>query len=453
MALHFNYEICWKNYRGFRDSGWLQLRPLTILLGPNNSGKSSIFGPLLLMSQTLAARDYRTALVTRGATVNVGGYKDLVHQHVIKNNVFFGFRFHTHPKPEKIDESALYAPGVVELTFGVGGNAPEIELKDFRLLDIYNRQMLRRRLGKRGSYNLEQRNLPKLRGREATAIKKDEPFNFAFSPTTALAEVGRDSPDSRTRRRQFSRAFQTYLSSVGFTYDFLRTVLGSLSYIGPLRERPRRYYEISGSIPSSVGIRGQQTANLIRRRLADFEVELNSWVRRFEFGNALRVHDWSDDLFSLVFEGERPRAKTNIADVGFGASQVLPLIVQSLAARAESLMIAEQPEIHLNPRLQGLLADLFVDMAKRDRRVVVETHSEHMLLRLRTLIARGAISPDLVALYFVEKSGSVSSVREIPISNKGHIRADDWPQGFFEEGLKESLALVTEQSKPSGKSQ
>lgn len=68
MTLHYNYEICWRNYRGLRDTGWLNIRPLTILLGPNNSGKSSIFGPLLLMSQTLAARDVRTANRSRIAS-------------------------------------------------------------------------------------------------------------------------------------------------------------------------------------------------------------------------------------------------------------------------------------------------------------------------------------------------------------------------------------------------
>lgn len=221
--------------------------------------------------------------------------------------------------------------------------------------------------------------------------------------------------------------------------------------LAPLRERPRRYYENSGSIPSTVGIRGQQTANLIKRRHSEFQEELDAWVRRFEFGEALQVKSWSDDLFSLIFRGERPRSLTNLADVGFGASQVLPMIVQALAARPASLMIAEQPEIHLNPRLQGVLADLFVDMAKKDRRVIVETHSEHLLLRLRTLIANGTIDPKLVALYFVEKAGTISAVREIPIESNGHIKADDWPYGFFEDGLRLSLALASEQAKATAR--
>lgn len=452
MALHYNYEICWRNYRGLRDTGWLQLRPLTILLGPNNSGKSSIFGPLLLMSQTLAARDSRTAIVTRGPTINVGAYKEFVHQHRDAEDVFFGFRFHTHPPPAKIDDKAIYPPGVLELTLGAGDEQQETCLKDFRILDIYKRQMLRRRLRLDGKYSLQQRNLAPLKGREARAIREDYPFNFAFSPTTALGSFDDDSePDAKASKNPFSREFQEYLRCVGFTYDFLRNIFGSLSYIGPLRERPRRYYENSGSIPSTVGIRGQQTANLIKRRHEEFQVELDSWVRRFEFGDSLRVKSWSDDLFSLMFADERPRSVTNLADVGFGASQVLPLIVQALAARRSSLMIAEQPEIHLNPRLQGVLADLFVDMAKTDRRVVVETHSEHLLLRLRTLIANGTINPDLVALYFVEKAGTISSVREIPIEPNGHIRAGDWPHGFFEDGLKLSLALASEQAKASAK--
>lgn len=452
MTLHYNYEICWRNYRGLRDTGWLNIRPLTILLGPNNSGKSSIFGPLLLMSQTLAARDVRTAIVTRGPTINVGSYNEFVHQHKVQEDIFFGFRFHTHEPPAEIDDNAIYPPGVLELTLGVGDEQQETCLKDFRILDIYKRQMLKRSLGANGAYSLRQRNLPALKGREAKAIKEDFPFNFAFSPTTALGSFDDDSePDAKSSKNPFSREFQEYLRCVGFTYDMLRNIFNELSYVGPLRERPRRYYETSGSIPMSVGIRGQQTANLIKRRHGEFQEQLDAWVRRFEFGDALQVKNWSDDLFSLVFSGERPRSKTNLADVGFGASQVLPLIVQALAARESSLMIAEQPEIHLNPRLQGVLADLFVEMANADRRVIVETHSEHLLLRLRTLIASGTIDPSLVALYFVEKAGTLSTVKEIPIEANGHIRASDWPHGFFEDGLKLSLALASEQAKASVK--
>ncbi|MBW8723232.1 MAG: DUF3696 domain-containing protein, partial [Polaromonas sp.] len=112
-----------------------------------------------------------------------------------------------------------------------------------------------------------------------------------------------------------------------------------------------------------------------------------------------------------------------------------------------SITIAEQPEIHLNPRLQCILADLFVQMATSGHRIVVETHSEHLIVSLRKLIAEQKISPDQVGLYFVERTATASTIREIPISKNGNIEREAWPKGFFDEALREALALATAQAK------
>ena len=226
----------------------------------------------------------------------------------------------------------------------------------------------------------------------------------------------------------------------------MHSIFDDLAYTGPLRERPRRYYEASSEAPASVGSRGENAPNILHRQFDSLDKRIGKWVREFEFGDAIRLEDLSDDVFALQFITRRPRSHTNIADAGFGASQVLPLVVQAVASTRDSLTIAEQPEIHLNPRLQTLLADLFVDMANRRRNVIVETHSEHFLLRLRRLVATGRIKNDRIALYYVEKRGGISQVRAVPIKPNGHIDTPDWPRGFFEEALRESLALASVQS-------
>lgn len=143
--------------------------------------------------------------------------------------------------------------------------------------------------------------------------------------------------------------------------------------------------------------------------------------------------------------------ETNIANSGFGASQILPLIVQALLSQEEALTIAEQPEIHLNPKLQCVLADLFAFMVKKNQRVIVETHSEHLLLRLRYLVADKKLSNNDVAIYFIEKESGVSKVTPIKMDDDGHIPSDVWPKGFFEESMRESLALASAQIRNSPK--
>jgi len=104
MALHSDLEIRWKNYRAFEDTKWIKMPALTVLIGPNNSGKTSIISPLLLLNQTMSSRDAVTPLVTRGPLVNAGPFKNIVHNHDISKLVFLGLRYHMHDLRAKVDK-------------------------------------------------------------------------------------------------------------------------------------------------------------------------------------------------------------------------------------------------------------------------------------------------------------------------------------------------------------
>jgi hypothetical protein len=454
MALHSDLEIRWKNYRAFEDTKWIKMPALTVLIGPNNSGKTSIISPLLLLNQTMSSRDAVTPLVTRGPLVNAGPFRNIVHNHDISKPIFLGLRYHMHDARGKVAKVGAYPPGTAEITLAAGKRSEDIVLQRFALFDMLRRPFLSQSRNPGGSYTLKSDAFKLVKARERQAIRLTRPTNFLFSSASALRAL-QTRNKNRSETVSFvepSRAFLMYISALSTAFGDIQDLFRNLSYIGPLREPPRRYYPIASEMPISVGSRGEHMANLVRRRLPEFRSRLNSWIRRFEFGTRLVVQPLSDELFSLSFENHSPPSRTNIADAGFGASQVLPLIVQALTAATQSLTIAEQPEIHLNPRLQFLLADLFVEMANSDHRVIVETHSEHLLLRLRRLVASGKIEHRKVAIYFVEKKDGISTIRHIPIEENGHIPADLWPKGFFEDNLKESLALAAAQwSKPNKK--
>ncbi|WP_446745188.1 DUF3696 domain-containing protein [Silvibacterium acidisoli] len=448
MSLHVNYEIRWKNYRAFEDTDWIALKPLTIFIGPNNAGKSSIVSPLLLMGQTMASREAVAPLVTRGPVIDLGLYKDIVHKGDTTKDMFLGFRFHLHkPTPKKLGKLGTYPPGSIEVTLSSDQESKDPYLRRFELKDIHDRSMFSQSINKEGNYDLSSDWINLRNGWERGAIEKNKPINFLFSPAGALRGYQTEDGSEKAKEVKFSKPFSMYLIALGHMFDEIRDVFRDLAYIGPLRDRPRRYYEISNDMPDSVGSHGEHMASLLHRRMPLIRTKLNDWVRRFEFGRELKLKKLSDDqLFSLFFTESVGYRETNITDSGFGASQVLPLIVQALTAPTSSITIAEQPEIHLNPRLQYALADLFVDMATNDRRVIVETHSDHLLLRLRRLIAQGRIDPAQVALYFVEKKDGISSIRDIPLQADGGIEQAAWPNGFFEDGLRESLALANAQS-------
>ncbi|WP_263418392.1 AAA family ATPase [Terriglobus albidus] len=453
MSLHVNYEIRWKNYRAFKDTNWIVLKPLTIFIGPNNAGKTSVASPLLLMDQTISSREAIVPLVTRGPVIDLGLYRDIVHNCDTTEKLTLGFRYHRHTDPPKrLGKLGSYPPGAIEATLSSLRHSEDPLLCQFALNDLFDRKLFSLNLGEDGEYRFESQWLKIKDAKELQAIEKSRPVNFLFSPASALRGLQLVGGREKTSEARFSKPFQMYLRSLGFMFEELLDVFRDLAYIGPLRDRPRRYYEISNDMPASVGSHGEHMATLLRRRLPHIRTSLNKWIREFEFGRELRVKSTPDgQLCSLAFVDANDSREINIADCGFGASQVLPLIVQALTAPSQSITIAEQPEIHLNPRLQYTLADLFVEMANNDRRVIVETHSEHLLLRLRRLIAQGRIAPDMVSLYFVERKDGISTIEDIPLLSDGRIEQDRWPKGFFEDSLRESLALATEQVKSNAK--
>jgi hypothetical protein len=400
------------------------------------------------MDQTMSSREAQAPLVTRGPVVDLGLYRNLIHKGEMERELFLGFRYHIHSKgSRKLERLGAYPPGAVEATLSSAGKLTDPSLCRFELKDLYDRSLFSQKLKSDGNYSFSSDWIKALQPRELRSIERSKPINFLFSPASSLREYQPGSNAEKSLEVDFSKSYSSYLSALGYIFEELGSIFRELVYIGPLRDRPHRYYEMSNDMPPSVGSHGEHMAGLLYRTLPSIRSQLNSWVRRFEFGDALRLKRLSGgQLFSILFFDKKGLRETNIADSGFGASQVLPLIVQALTAPKQSLTIAEQPEIHLNPRLQYMLADLFVDMANSDRRVVVETHSEHLLLRLRRLVATQRIDSESVSLYFVEKREGVSTIKRIPLQTNGHIQSEHWPRGFFEDGLRESMALATAQS-------
>jgi len=125
--------------------------------------------------------------------------------------------------------------------------------------------------------------------------------------------------------------------------------------------------------------------------------------------------------------------------VGYGVGQVLPIVVQALVSEG-GLMLVEQPEVHLHPRLQSAVGDLLIDTVTAGRaQLLVETHSEHLVLRLLRRVREGALDPaDLSILYVDLDDAGAAFVRRLEVDAEGDL-IDGWPGGFFDERLAEVL--------------
>lgn len=457
--------VRWQNFRGFEDTGPLELRPLTVLIGPNNAGKTSLFAPLLILKQTWDSENPNLCLKSKGGIFSAGSYVDFIRNHntklPLKLELFWPVTPSKGRKTNKSKPLGSLPPASVALEFIYEKKSDKIQLAKYTVRDKLARTMLERKLLESGKYSMRGIKLPKSTDDIESKVTNTEirgslPSHFIFkaepvmlsllrSPDRKKGRVGKKRSDTTTIK--FPSGATKYISVTNFVEGKLEEILESISYIGPLRERPLRLYELSDEPPANVGIRGQDAPELLFRSAGRrFRNEVSMWIKKFGFGLKLTCDKLLPDVFTVNLV-RKNGSKVNFADTGFGISQLFPIIVSGLWSKKDRRIVFEQPEIHLNPKLQSMLADLFVAFVNSDQHVIIETHSEHLLLRLRRLVAEGMISNDQIALYFVESESGKTVIRHIPVESNGHIEPMNWPKDFFEDALRESIGLASAQLK------
>jgi predicted ATPase len=284
-----------------------------------------------------------------------------------------------------------------------------------------------------------------------------------------VPHTGRSKPLPEPQRFYgFPDEVTAYYQNTAFTSDLalaLEKQLGRVYYVGPLRDYPSRLYVWSGETPEHVGVKGEKTIEAIlagqertftvkpgeRKRtlpeLVAARLRAMGLIRDFQ---VVPLAKHRKEYEVLVKAGPHMPA-VKLTDVGFGVSQILPVIVECFYVPAHSVVIFEQPEIHLHPRVQAELADLFVDAIRahengqpRHCQFIIESHSEHFLRRLQRRIAEEEISPDDTALYFVHTERDHARLEALDVDRFGNIR--NWPQSFFGDEMEDLVARAKAQS-------
>jgi predicted ATPase len=246
--------------------------------------------------------------------------------------------------------------------------------------------------------------------------------------------------------------------AVEYTRDFFAR---QVKYLGPLREEPKARYPLQNTAdPQDVGLHGEHTAAVLHRyrytevqylpsanfsaHSTDTETKRTylqdavfDWLAYLDVAKKVDTSDEGKFGFGLRVTMEGSTVPHDLTHVGVGVSQVLPIVVMCLLAGGNTTVILEQPELHLNPKVQTRLADFFLSMAMLRKQCLIETHSEYLInrLRLRAVLATGSSVSDLLKLYFVEKAGGLTTYRDVRINEFGTIL--NWPKGFFDQSQRE----------------
>lgn len=406
------------NFKSWDDTGPIRLAPLTIFFGRNSSGKSSLLQSLLLMKQTAESLDPRLVLDFGGTDkyVDLGSYQDLVLNHETGRNIGLTFKWQPQePVTLRPGSASQLVADDLSFSVSIGQERREQQLSEI-FVERLNYQVnsdrtqyatMLRRPSKR--YDVSTRGLG-VRRRPTEQGSLPAPIKCYGFPDEVISSF----LNGRT------------LAELSLQFDEL---MSAISYVGPLRQRPQRGYRWRGTSPASAG-RG-------------FQVNLGHWLNHLGLIDRFTLEQIraSAEEYELKVTVAGSRTEVSITDVGFGVSQVLPVIVQVFYAPASSSVILEQPEIHLHPAAQSALGDvLLAAVNDNDVQLLVETHSEHLLHRIQRRIAEEEITADDVALYFVETRDGGSEIHELKVDDYGNIL--NWPQDFFGDEIGDLGAMA-----------
>lgn len=467
------------NFMGFEDSGWIELRPITLLFGCNSTGKSAILRALLVLKQSLdISSEYGPLRLSSEQGVDAGTYWNVVHGHEVGRVLSFGFKCRVGAERLRylqLEVDANQAAVTFRLGFGLDPQTGCINLQDVTIQapdtggDSVDKSTVfvadRLTEGERPSWWFGSDFLEE--------YERDDVYNVwpyvdintgpdvGFFPFLDVQEAAKGHEES------WGNDFNYIAELLSYLKDSITSFLESLDYFGPMRGKPQRFYRLAESALDLMGGRGahalrkyaSQTSGLVIQekqeiddRLSElgFQAALNTnrFYKLDKLGQQIDV-----PLFDATLT-EPNGLEVNLCDVGFGVSQALPLVIASVLTKQGITIIIEQPELHLHPSAQAELGDLFIRMTNAGISLLIETHSENLILRLRRRMAETAlalrrgespelkIQPDTLGAYFVDRVGGVSDCEP--------IRYDEWgkylwqPPGFldfFSNDFDELMAL------------
>lgn len=577
-------KISFENYKAFK-SGELKLKPITILLGANSVGKSSIINLLLMLQQTARVSNYKSALRLHGENVSLGECENIFRNKVKNNDIVVGFEFEspqlTNLLQRKLFEDLIeriidpirflymrsmrsarsikthkrrdfkdYFPkeiydyindmkslgdipmskdlfmslidGLTHINNELGSiketsddyiryyfrrgyhnyhsSRETLEtifdyLSALRLLDesIFNMTFDCICLNVKGEDTIKLKTfIIKCHDKEILNVKfdyaldsgfyKDVKIRSDFSSKELLREEKSkqqfikllnhnstifswiDPYDEQYRDFYFEDAdndintIDTKIVSqiIGLSLSSIRRNFTKelVNHVSPLRAHPKRYYFLdNANINTSINTLDGNSLTEVLKENAKVRAKVNEWLDKFDL--QVNVSTLQDIIHKLKIR--QYALDLDITDVGFGISQILPIIVQGFLSFKNSLTMIEQPEIHLHPKMQADLADLFIDIVNKGETIggdfgnaqkylLIETHSEYLLRRLRRRIFEGKISYDDIAIYFLEHpnddfSGTV--INERPISSTGYF---EWPEDFYSDELLNDSTVFIKQA-------
>lgn len=518
-----------RNLRSIADTGPVELRPLTILVGKNSSGKSTFLRALPLLRQSVEVRT-TGPILWYGDYVDFGSFEDSIRQNKEAEAISFSFgfdaipatnleyhryRFHPPPAPllsdlavnaeisiKKDTNGTTYVSScllsfwsdTIQIQFSPAGRITGFDVNGDNLtsatsdLTLLPSARVLPVFGRKATPRLKQRQIffyspapilyPAIESHlkanffhpltRETTIRAVASRMFLGRPNDMLTQLQEIPLGGKTFRRRIQGTtvsdprFATLRNMLLAMHsaeildhldDVLAEFAAGIRYIAPVRATAERYYRAQDLAVNEIDFQGKNLAMFLRSLSSADQDSLSNWTKKHLSFSVETVGERGH--VSLSLRETQEQSYYNLADIGFGFSQVLPIVVQlwSMLGRerrvgptqrwtppaTESRLFAvEQPELHLHPSFQASLADTFAaavsEAASQSKpiTILIETHSQTLVNRIGSLVAQQRLRPKDVQVILFEKGtgDDFSSVRTAHYDERGYLT--NWPYGFFE---------------------
>ena len=513
-----------QNFKGFKDTGKIDLKPLTVLCGTNSSGKSTIIQSILMLKQTFENQSPHRTLLLNGQFVHLGSFEDLIHNKNPDNKVRIIFdivaseiskdkKFDTKIPLEfllndfnfdlSLDEEDDFER-LLEIDFELGLHElstmgePYIENYKIKAKSVYSSNqsfdgsefefsksddeyLVKWKKVRNYFYedsnlkipkNIKQYYCPKCKSNHyshSNIGKKHYHYNYTnenqyISKASFVNLIPEIVIDDERKKGEYPAKPYYHLIRPLFSLRLIyQNIFEDIVYIGPLRKEPSRRYIYESEI-RDIGNHGENAPFILSvegndkiepyffRQEKEGEWEqitndtlqegVNRWLNYMGISHECNIESEKEIVRLYLPLPQDENVKVTLADVGFGVSQILPILVEGLRIHSGQTLILEQPEIHLHPKLQMQLADFFISMILSGKKILLETHSDHIINRIVRRIIESE-DDEIISklnLLFFENSDEGSIPHQVQIDkNYGVV---NWPKGFFDQSAEETETII-----------